>query len=246
MSRFRVQADALAEMLREYLRITPLALTHLVEELGYVDGHATQMPGHGVDETGVRRAAMLTGVCREVEGVLGSDGEVVERACGHLRPCPDHDTAVPMTSVDRAVLARTQLMSTIAQIEDDTRTLAAITSSALRVARGALGQRAPRIEVPECNRGTGRDGVLEWGRPWCNAVPDETRAGMCDDCWRAEAAWRELRGLEPRHRTERTAAPRPMCSRDQCTREATAGRTDGLCDAHRMADSRARRRVEVS
>jgi hypothetical protein len=251
MPRFRVevQADALAHMLREYLKVAPLALAHVLSEIGYLDGHPSQVPGHGVQEAGVHRAPALTGACRHVEGryVHGDDGElvVVQEECGRMRPCPDHDTAVEMSSVDRAVIARADLVATLHQIEDDTRTLAAILSSSLTVARGALGQRAPRFDVPECNRGVGREGVIEWGRPWCNAVPDETRAGMCDDCWTAEAMWRELHGLEPRRRTERAAPPRPMCARDGCTREATVGRTDGLCDAHRMQDSRARRRAEV-
>lgn len=246
MPRFRVQvqADALAAMLDDYLRTTPLALAHLITELGYVDGHATQVAGHGVDETGVRRAPTLTGECRAIEGFRDpATGEVVQEPCGRVRPCPEHDTPVPMTSVDRAVIARAELTSTLHQIEDDVRTLGVLISSALTVSRAALGQRAPRIVVPECSRGVGREGVLEWGRPWCNAVPDETRAGMCDECWQAEAAWRELHDLEPRRRTERTPAPRPMCSRGGCTREATVGRTDGLCDAHRKADSRARIRA---
>lgn len=251
MPRFRVQvqADALATLLREYLRVAPLALEHVIEQIGYVDGHPAHTAGHGVEETSVRRGPTFVDAdghqlrCREVEGRLVAC-EVVQRVCGHVRPCPDHDTPVAMTSVDRAAIARADLVATLHQIDDDTRTLAQVINSALHVARQALGQRAPKVEVPQCNRGVGRDGVIEWGRPWCNAVPDETRAGMCDECWQAEAAWREAHELAPRHRTSPAGPPPVLCSRDGCTRDATPGRTDGLCDAHRMADSRARRRSE--
>ncbi len=249
MSRFRVevQADALEVMLREYLRVRPLALQHVLTEIGYADGLPSQTSGHG-DETEVRHAPTFVDDkgrplrCHEVEGAV-VDGEVVQRVCNRPRPCRDHDGAVAMTSVDRAAIDRAELRSTLETMRDDATTLASILHSALEVARRALGQRAPREVVPECSRGHGRPGVIEWGRPWCGNVPDETRDGMCDECWAAEARWREERGLKPHARTVPTP-PAVLCVRDGCDRPATPGRSDGLCDADRMADSRARRKAE--
>ena len=249
MPRFRVevQADATLQLMRAYVELVPLALDHLLTELARIDGHASQVPGHG-DATASGHSPTFVDDqgrplrCGEVEGFM-VDGEVEQRRCNHARPCPHHDSSVPMTSVDRAVLARAEVISTLRQVEDDARAVASVLQSALFVARQALGQRAPRIEVPQCNRGVGRDGVIEWGRPWCVNVPDETRAGMCDECWQAETAWREAHELAPRHRTAPARPPAPTCSREGCTRDATPGRTDGLCDAHRKADSRARIRA---
>ncbi len=246
MSRYRIetQAAALTEALGNFRRLLPLAVRHLVEEYSYLDGFASQTPGHGVDETGVRRAPTLGGWCREVEGWVMEDGSTSQQVCGKRRPCPDHDTDIEWTVVDRAALARAGIESTLRQIADDVTGIASLIASATIVANAALGQRAPRFDVPECSRGVGREGAIEWQRPWCRNVPDETKAGMCDECWAAEAAWRDEHGLEPRQRTARQTPPPPSCVRSACERPATPGRSDGLCDAHRMADSRARRKAE--
>lgn len=220
--RLQVQARAVAELLVNVQRRLPAGLA-ILDELE-VDGYPTRTPGASDVGTVVP---------------VPPDGPCVERSCGEQRPCPEHDGPVRLTSVEAAVVAGSRAAGARRQLD---RSMKAMAANALRMVR-VLEQLTPPEPVQLCNRGTGRDGVIEWGDPLCERHLDPTKAGMCDRCWAAEAAWREAHDLPPRKRTGRPMPSGPLCIEPGCEREATPGRTDGLCNAHRVAASRAKRRA---
>ena len=56
----------------------------------------------------------------------------------------------------------------------------------------------PKIDVPLCNLGTGREGQIEWADPLCTRIADKYRGGMCGTCARNERRWRQEHGHKPR------------------------------------------------
>lgn len=163
-----------------------------------------------------------------------------EPDCKSQRPCYLHDSTVKMMPVEAAAIAAGRGAARLRKLET---AVHAIVRNAMTALAELEALTAPSMVKQLCSCGFGRPGVIEWGNPSCRKVPDPTKAGMCDDCWEAEGTWRDGQGLPPHERTKAsTTAPTAteMCSR--CgVRPATPGRLDGLCDADRMKDSRARR-----
>lgn len=221
--RLQVQLDAARSLVDRAVDLLPDALASI--SLAAVDGYPSKAPG----------ASPSVGVY-----LVPPEGPCSERGCDEFRPCPDHDEPLQLTTVEAAVVARHRVSDLEAQLDARVKAIAMNAVQFVHLLESAARLGRPPAAVQMCNRGVGREGHLEWQDPLCERHFDETRAGMCDECWQAEAAWREARGLDPRERTVPTAA-RPICVRDGCVREQTPGRADGLCNAHRVADSRARK-----
>lgn len=240
--RRHAQFDALGLMLESYGAEVQVALEWVAAELALQhDGYPTSVPGSAPPST--ERRPVPCGYC-EAES-WRREGEM----CGLARPCPDHDAPVDLTAVEAVADRRLWLERQRDQMADDITSLGLLLASYRRVAQATIGGRLSRPandgHDERCNRGARRDGVHVWGDPLCERIADPTKAGMCDVCWEAERRWREDNDREARRRTgvadEWSAGSPWLCVRDGCVREATPGRADGLCSAHRMQDSRARR-----
>lgn len=243
--RTHAQVDAIEVMLRSYSAEVQAALDWCNTELAIQhDGFTASVNGAGTP-TAVR-SNLPSGPCQE------ASWRVEGHVCGLQRPCPDHDAPVELTSVEAAADRRRWLEQQHDQMEDDIKTLGQILLSARRVAQMTMGQRLVHRSLDgheeRCNRGGRRDGSHVWGDPLCERIADPTKAGMCDVCWEAERAWREETGRPRRRRTGATDPDdaSPLCVRPGCTNPATPGRSDGLCDADRMRESRARRKQEAA
>src|SRR6187431_2696266 len=105
-----------------------------------------------------------------------------------------------LTTLERHAIARMEISSTVDQIKDDMDALPVLLSSYLAFARKAQGFRAPTAEERGerrcCENQTGRDGVGEWGEPWCMDLP--VKAGLCARTYMREWRWRKLNNLAPR------------------------------------------------
>lgn len=101
-----------------------------------------------------------------------------------------------LTPVERAAEARIRLGSVRVQLVDDRDAILSLVCSALKVARDAVGYRAP-VETERCrDNQRRRDGAMEWGREWCEELPN--KAGLCWACYQRERRWREAHGMTGR------------------------------------------------
>lgn len=230
------QIDSARELVLKVQRLLPAGLDAL--DVLTVDGYPTSTPGASQD---VSARSTTPRPCRAPDcsnelpcpdhgDPCGAPG------CKSERPCYVHDSTVKLMPVESAALAASKGAGLQHQLDTSIRSIAMQARRALEVLEQLT---APTVPKQLCSCGAGREGVIEWGDPTCRRVPNPTKAGMCDQCWAAEEAWRAAHELPPR---ERTTPPteQPRCVRGDCPRAAT--RADGLCDAHRMKDSRARRR----
>jgi hypothetical protein len=148
--------------------------------------------------------------------------------CTHERPCIDHDGA-HLTSVEATVVARARTTD-----DHDAIVKALVTANnALTAAHRIVDRNIPREKPAKCNRGVGRENYMRWHDPLCENYPDPNCQGMCVDCWQLEDNDRKEHGLE-----RRAKGSTPYCKVAECDHEATAGRSDGLCDMHRKRISR--------
>jgi hypothetical protein len=229
------QIDAARELVLKVQRLLPSGLDAL--DVLTVDGYPSSTPGASQD---VAASSMPVRPCRSSgcanELPCPDHGDPCpEPGCRCARPCHLHDSPVKLTTVEAAALTGGKGAGLQRQLDTSIRSIAMQARRALDVLEQLT---APTVPKQLCSCGTGREGVIEWGDPTCRRVPTPTKAGMCDECWAAEDAWRAAHELPARERTTPVAEP-PKCVR--CgTRSAT--RADGLCDADRMKDSRARRR----
>lgn len=225
--RLHVQLTAARVLVDRATALLPAGLDAI--QLLTVDGYPTKAPG----------AAPAVG-----RYVAPPEGECPEPGCDCERPCPEHDAPLHLNAVESAAMSGLRVAGIERKLDQSVK---AIAVNALQVVQ--LLEKVGRLAHPPeqeqmCNRGVGREGHLEWQDPLCARHFDPTKAGMCDECWEAEARWREARGLPPRERTDLTPPQAgPTCVRDGCIRAATPGRTDGLCGAHRVADLRAARKA---
>lgn len=223
-----------------------LALTNIRDGMDECDGYPATSVGSSAPEA--RTPAVLEGNCREWQP--SSDALAVPIQCGRARPCPEHDvndtrlSPVERAAARSAVLerARRDLIDAIGAI------LRATDHAERRVRRWAQIEPVdsknmlchgtatyPGYHVPLSDGG--------WYDELCKKVADPTKGGLCDQCFTRETAWRATQQLPPRERTNVTVLRDvKLCTHPAgCTREATPGRTDLLCNAHRMADHRAKK-----
>lgn len=101
-----------------------------------------------------------------------------------------------LTSVERNTEARMRLSAVRSQLTDDRDAILSLVASALRVARDAVGTRAP-VAVARCrDNQIGRAGAIEWGRATCEELP--AKSGLCSGCYWRETRWRRLHGMGAR------------------------------------------------
>lgn len=220
------QIEATRAIVLDALRLAPGGLDALDALLA--DGFSSSTAAAG--PAPARAPKVYEGTCGQTTGP--------GVRCGHERPCPEHDSPVTLTSVEAAVVAGGGVMSASHQLETAIMAMAANAVVVKRLLAKLANQANPPAPVAKCNRGVGREGVIEWGDPLCERHHDPTRAGMCTECWQREAVWREAHDLPERERTKPpTVKPVEMCVRD-CGRPVTPGRLDGLCNADRLRESR--------
>ena len=229
---------------RRIIDIAPALVAQLETAADHAnDGYPTSTPGAPIVATGGR--VYSTERCTAdverfglVSGTDGPHGALVARRvpCDKLRPCIDHDAGGKTTTVEAAALNQS--------IHDRTRTVIATQIGHIarsldiieRATNGTSGERVGQNHA-RCACTDGREGSTAWGDKLCRRIPDERCAGLALECFTRMNNWRRIDGLDPIERQTE-----PMCKR--CgTRPATVRRTDGLCNADRMADSRAARKL---
>lgn len=230
------QIDSARELVLKVQRLLPAGLDAL--DVLAVDGYPTSTPGASQD---VAARATTARPCRASdcpnELPCPDHGDpCCEPGCHLEHPCAVHDSPVTLTTVESAALAARKGAGLQHQLDTSIRSIAVQARRALEVLEQLTAPTVPKLL---CSCGAGREGVIEWGDPTCRRVPNPTKAGMCDECWAAEETWRGAHELPPRERTSPPKAEPPKCVR--CGQRAST-RADGLCDADRMKDSRARRR----
>jgi hypothetical protein len=168
---------------------TPKALAKLRDEIDLSDGYPTSVIGASPPEPGAFK--LYRGTCQDWQFI----GATKVR-CEAERPCPEHDSHVPMTTVERAADRSGHLC-----VQHDQITVAA----RKWMAAGAhldllIAAHIERLDVAaeKCSRGTGRDGMLEWGDPLCERIKATDRGGLCDACAKREYRWRKASGLPSR------------------------------------------------
>jgi hypothetical protein len=213
------------------------ALARLRDEMDLCDGHSDHTPGASAPEA--RTPVLMEGNCREyIAGAI---------QCGKARPCGEHDVNdTRLSPVERAAARSAVLERARSELLDAIGALLRATDHAERRVR-RWSQPDPIDTKNMLCHGTAtypgyhvplRDGG--WYDELCKKVADPTKGGLCDACWGREVAWRASQNLPPRERTN-VAVVRdiPMCVRGDGN-TATPGRNDGLCNACRLRDSRAR------
>lgn len=188
--------DELAQLeprARNIARHAETALRALRDEIDLHDGYPTSTIG--ASDPPATPPPILEGECRERITVAVDNG-ITTRYCGQPRPCPDHDTPIASTSVERAAGHLSPLLTEWNHL---TRTIAELLG-ALTAAEKAINRRIPIEKRAVCNRGLGRDGVIEWGDPLCGNYAETDRAGLCAACAKREYRWRKEHGLPARDR----------------------------------------------
>lgn len=244
--------ELLATHLRSARRIIDLAptlaarLTTIADHAN--DGYPTSTPGAPIVATGGR--ALSSEHCTAdverfglVSGIGGHDGPhgaLVARKvpCGKLRPCIDHDGGGKTTTTEAAALNQNVHDRTRTVIDQQIHVVDRALDIIERATAGTSGERVGQNHA-RCACNDGREGSTAWGDKLCRRIPDERCAGLALECFTRMNDWRIIDGQEPIARQSEQ-----MCKR--CgIRPATVGRTDGLCSADRMADSRARKLVNA-
>lgn len=212
------------------------ALARLRDEMDLCDGHSDHTPGASAPEA--RTPVLMEGNCREyIAGAI---------QCGKARPCAEHDVNdTRLSPVERAAARSAVLERARGELLDAIGALLRATDHAERRVRRWSQPDPIDTKNLMCHPSPNLPGYLTWFDALCRKVADPTKGGLCDACYAKETAWRASQGLEPRERTNVTVLRDvKLCTHPRgCTREATPGRTDQLCDACRMYDSRAKRRA---
>ena len=234
--------ELVAKHLRNARRIIDIA-PRLVAQLEQIadhanDGYPTSTP-MAPEQLGTGQR-VYEGACTEIVERYGlpwvaGNLTLTRRPCGKARPCGEHDRGSRTYSTDAAALnpthadkMRDQLVAQVDTITKALDSMATVTGTPLIRTGGDT--------LVRCNCRDRRDiGATAWADRLCQRIPDERCAGLSLECFARMNAWRTNDGQQPVERETE-----PMCKR--CgTRAATVGRTDGLCNADRMADSRAKR-----
>lgn len=155
-------------------------MTTVAAQLAALTGLAQRL-----EEVGPPALRALDEHLSELDGMAsGSDGAVVSTSLG--------SSVVERTAEQLATGRYTRDQE---QIVEGIKEIAARLHHVLRVA----GKYVPKVEHPRCNRGVGRDHVIEWGDPLCENYAAEDRGGMCDACAKREYRYRRDRGMVPRN-----------------------------------------------
>ena len=195
MSR-RTDLDDLPARIRRLVPDFKLALTRLRDRIDCLDGFPTSTIGAS-DPTAFP-PAIHHGQCHELVHRLMGEGMKVVR-CGLERPCPEHDTHVPLTTVEAAAGQLAPLLHHRNRLLDALDAVLAAVAHAERETRRHLTQDdKPSARDHLCNRGTGRDGVLVWGDPLCENVRAGDRGPLCLACAKREQRWRKANNLPAR------------------------------------------------
>lgn len=117
-------------------------------------------------------------------------------------------TAAGTSTTERAGIERAQFWADIDQVNDGLRNIAAITASALTIARRGEGRRLPNTgtdERPRCSSFGLEGNHLVWVRgdlaldngwadPECSDLPRNGASGLCDTCRVRFGRWRRTHG----------------------------------------------------
>ena len=211
-----------------------LALTNIRDGMDECDGYPATSVGASAPEA--RTPAIMHGNC--LEYIHTGDTTV---QCGRARPCGEHDVNdTRLDPVERAAARSAVLERGRQEILNAVGVILRATDNAERSVRRWMPASVVDTKKLLCQGTPQLPGYMDWYDPLCRQVADQTTGGLCLDCYRKETVWRASQQLPPRDRSH-VAAVRdiPMCTRGD-GRTATPGRSDGLCGACRMSDSRAR------
>lgn len=177
-----------------WVQAWPTVLAAIQAQNDQHDGYPTSTIGSSPPTPGP--PILFEGTCREIVAATKLHHLDFPKPvyCGAQRPCREHDTHVHMTSVESAAIARKGNLS-----ERLIRESFAKITAALDTLEEVRAKHTPRIEVRTCNRGTGREGYIEWCDPLCDNIAEPDRAGLCMACAKREYRWRKDRGLPSRN-----------------------------------------------
>lgn len=186
---------AAARLVENLAYLLPNVRSHARAEIAMIDGSASKLAGAVEPSAGVRRSSPVSGKCSQPRQITEADGEVVLVDCGLVRPCPEHDDPVELTSVEAAVEARLRLERWVSDVEQQCRTIATVAKSALESGERILGERLAKVDRGECRDGQlGKDGTIEWGDPLCSEP--SYKGGLCGRHYMAWYRWRKANGVD--------------------------------------------------
>ena len=189
MSR-RSDLDDLPARIRRLVPDFKLALTRNRDRIDMHDGMPTHTIGAADPTTGP--PTIHEGTCTHPMGRN-------QPPCGLERPCPEHDTHVPLTTVEAAAGQLAPLLHHRNRLLDALdAVLAAVAHAERETRRHLTTDDKPSARDHLCNRGTGRDGVLVWGDPLCENVRAGDRGPLCLACAKREQRWRKANNLPAR------------------------------------------------
>lgn len=227
----------------QYIRDLVTALEQIRLLADEADGYPTHTVGASAPEA--RTPPIMEGMCMEWDAApIGG----FRTRCMMPRPCPEHDVNdTRLDTIERNAARNLILERDRVALIESFQQIRRLTITAHRRTRRYVP--APDIDK-KAMLCTGTPSLAGYHVPlmdggWydeqCRNIADPTRHPLCSTCWAKEQAWRIANGLPERERTRPTIAVSSKPCANGCGRDAAPGRTNGLCDACRMADIRAKR-----
>lgn len=142
------QTLATARLFENLATLVKQVRVHAAEQYARIDSFPTQTPGHN-PEPKVAPSKPLHGYC--THNVPDDDDPNNLIDCGHVRPCPQHDTPVTLTPTERAAAERERIRLWLDDYESRIKLAATIGFQAIEDGHKFIG--TVLTVGPECRDG---------------------------------------------------------------------------------------------